>query len=70
MALTIVNGLVTALLPPRLLPKLDFSQRCSAEHRTLVAVPALLDGEAGVRRLLADLEIRSLANADENPHLR
>ena len=68
MALTIVNGLVTALLPPRLLPKLDFPKGVPAEYRTLVAVPALLDGEAGVRRLLADLEIRSLANADENLH--
>jgi cyclic beta-1,2-glucan glucanotransferase len=65
-ALTIVNGLVTALLPPRLLPKLDFPRGVPAEYRTLVAVPALLDSEAGIRRLLADLEIRSLANADEN----
>ena len=68
MALTIVNGLVTALLPPRLLPKLDFPRGVPAEYRTLVAVPSLLDGEAGVRRLLADLEIRSLANTDENLH--
>ena len=67
-ALTIVNGLVTALLPPRLLPKLDFPKGVPAEHRTLVAVPALLDSEAGIRRLLADLEVRSLANADENLH--
>ena len=67
-ALTIVNGLVTALLPPRLLPRLDFPKGVPAEHRTLVAVPALLDRESGIRRLLADLEIRSLANADENLH--
>ena len=68
MALTIVNGFVTALLPPRLLAKLDFPKGVPAEHRTLVAVPALLDSEAGIRRLLADLEIRSLANTDENLH--
>jgi cyclic beta-1,2-glucan synthetase len=67
-ALTIVNGFVTALLPPRLLAKLDFPKGIPAEHRTLVAVPALLDSEAGIRRLLAELEIRSLANADENLH--
>jgi cellobiose phosphorylase len=66
MALTVVNGFVTALLPPRLLAKLEFPKGIPAEHRTLVAVPALLDSEAGIRRLLADLEIRSLANADEN----
>jgi cyclic beta-1,2-glucan synthetase len=65
-ALTLVNGVATALLPPRLLPKLDFPKGIPAEHRTLVAVPALLDSEAGTERLLADLEIRSLANADEN----
>jgi cellobiose phosphorylase len=67
-AMTLVNGVVTALLPPRLLPKLDLLRGIPASLRTLVAVPSLLDSEAGIRRLLADLEIRSLANADENLH--
>ena len=68
MAMTLVNGVVTALLPPRLLAKLDFPRGIPADCRTLVAVPSLLDSEAGIRRLLADLEVRSLANADENLH--
>ena len=68
MAMTVVNGVVTALLPPRLLPKLELPKGVPADCRTLVAVPSLLDSEAGIRGLLADLEIRSLANADENLH--
>jgi cyclic beta-1,2-glucan synthetase len=65
-AVTIVNVLVPALLPPKLLAKLAFAKGIPSEFTTLVAVPALLDSEAGIANLLADLEIRSLANADEN----
>ena len=67
-AITVVNGVVTWLLPPRLLAKLAFTKGIPEEHRTLVVVPALLDGEPGIRRLLADLEVRSLANADDHLH--
>src|SRR5690606_20727803 len=67
MAIALVNAFTIALLPPRRLAKLDFSAGIPAEHRTLVAVPALLDGVAGVDQLIEDLEVRALANPD--PHL-
>ncbi len=66
LAVTLVNSLVTMTLKPKLLAKLDLSDGIPPELTTLVVVPAMLDHEAAVKRLLADLEIRSLANTDDN----
>ncbi len=60
----IVNALVVAAFPPRLLSKFEFKDSVPAEHRTLVVVPALLDSRETVQRLLADLEVRALGNSD------
>ena len=64
--LAALNASVVALLPPRLLPKLELKHGIGEEHRTLVVVPTLLETRAGVAQLLDDLEVRSLANPDEN----
>jgi cyclic beta-1,2-glucan synthetase len=66
-ALALVNAFTITLLPPRRLPKLDFSAGIPAEHRTLVVVPALIDSVVTIDQLVLDLEVRSLANPD--PHL-
>ena len=63
----VMNQVIMSLLPPRPLPKLDFSAGIPPECATLVVVPTLLLNEAYVRRLAADLEVRFLANRD--PHL-
>ena len=69
-AVDFMNHLVTALLPPRALPKLDFSAGVPADCSTMVAVPSLLLNEAQVRDLVRHLEIRFLANRDPNIYLR
>ncbi|HUO31525.1 MAG TPA: glucoamylase family protein [Bryobacteraceae bacterium] len=61
-----INQIATFLVPPRVLPKLDFSEGIPAECTTMVAVPALLVNENQVRDLVLDLEIRFLANRDPN----
>ncbi|HXK19731.1 MAG TPA: protein ndvB, partial [Polyangiaceae bacterium] len=66
LALSLLNTLAVAVVPPRLLPKLDFEAGIPDEHRTLVAVPTLLESPAGIRQLLADLEVRALANPGKN----
>jgi cellobiose phosphorylase len=63
--LGLVNTLAVMAVPPRLLARLDFERGIPEEHRTLVVVPCLLEDEHTVERLLAHLEIRALANADE-----
>jgi cyclic beta-1,2-glucan synthetase len=61
-AASFVNALVTFLVPPRALPRLDFSKGIPDDCTTMVAVPSLLLNEAQVRDLVLDLEIRFLAN--------
>ena len=61
-----MNRLTTFLVPPRVLPKLDFSEGIPDDCVTMVAVPTLLQDEAGVHDLVLDLEIRYLANRGRN----
>jgi hypothetical protein len=65
-AVEFMNHLVTHMVKPRALPKLDFSEGIPADCSTMVAVPTLLLNEAQVRDLALDLEIRFLANRDPN----
>jgi hypothetical protein len=67
-AVQVVNYLVTSLLKPQILPKLDFSHGVPSDCITLVAVPTLLLNETQVRRLVDDLEVRFLGNHDPNLH--
>jgi len=62
------NNIVTALFKAEPLPKLDFSGGIPAEFATLVAVPTLLMNEDQLRELVEELEVRFLANPDNNLH--
>jgi len=62
----LMNYLVTAVLTPRPLPKLDFSRGVDAAAATMVAIPALLLNEKQIRQLVEDLEVRYLVNRDPN----
>ena len=68
LATVAANWLVTQLVPPRTLPRLDFEQEISADWPTAVVVPAMLGGAGDVRRLARNLELNYLGNAD--PALR
>jgi len=67
LAVSLVNLLVTLVLAPRALPRLDFSRGIPSDHRTMVVVPSLLGREEEIDGLLETLEIRYLGNRD--PHL-
>ncbi len=67
-AVEIMNGLATFLVPPRPLPKLDFSAGIPDGCATMVAVPTLLLDPEQVRTLVNELEVRFLANRDPNLH--
>ena len=62
----IINVLITVTVPPRVLPRLDFSSGIPDEDRTMVVVPTLLSHEDDVASLLEALEIRYLGNRDPN----
>ncbi len=67
-AVEVMNYLTTALLRPRILPKLDFSEGIPDDCVTMVVVPTLLLSEKQVRRLVEDLEVRYLGNRTPNLH--
>src|SRR5258708_36047301 len=67
-AVALINQIATTLIPPKILPKLDFSKGIPAEFTTIVAVPTLLTSESQMKRAVRDLEIRFLANRDSNLH--
>ena len=67
-AIQLVNYLITSLLEPQILPKLDFSEGVPDNCATLVAIPSLLFSEEQVRHLVDDLEVRFLGNHDPNIH--
>jgi len=64
----LMNYLVTSLLPPEILPKLDFTDGIPENCLTMVAIPTLLLGEEQVRELVDNLEVRFLGNRDPNIH--
>jgi hypothetical protein len=67
-ALEVMNYLMTSLLRPQILPKLDFQRGVPDECLTMVVVPTLLFNEQQVRRLVDDLEVRYLGNLSPNLH--
>ena len=69
-AVNVMNQLVTAFLPPRVLPKLDLSQPGGVppELRTAVVIPTLFDSVEAVREALEHLEVQYLANREAHLH--
>jgi cyclic beta-1,2-glucan synthetase len=66
LAVTLMNLLATAIVKPRRLPRLDFSEGIADDCRTMVVVPTMLSGPAAIERLLETVEIHYLANRDKN----
>ena len=68
LVLLLVQRLVAAWVPPRRLPRLDFSDGIPEDARTMVAVPVLLGSVAQVERLIEHLEVQALGNLDPRIH--
>ena len=68
LAVSLTNWLSTLLIIPKPLPKMDFSKGIPPEFRTLVVIPAMLNNTQNIHELIETLEVRFLANRDENLH--
>lgn len=68
LAVALVNWLATLLVIPKPLPRMDFSSGIPPESRTLVVIPTLLINIPNTDELMEALEVRFLANQDENLH--
>lgn len=65
-AIVVINWLITLLLTPDSLPKMDYSKGIPGERRTIVVIPTVLSESKDVSGLLDSLEVRYLANRDDN----
>jgi cyclic beta-1,2-glucan synthetase len=65
-AVGLVNYLVTMLLPPRVLAKLDFQEFIPADCATFVVMPSMLIRPESAAILLGRLEVHFLSNADSH----
>jgi cyclic beta-1,2-glucan synthetase len=68
LGVALANWLVTLLVTPHPLPRLDFSGGIPPESRTLVVIPTMLTSSQNIEDLIEALEVRFLANRDENLH--
>jgi len=66
LAITIVNFFSTLLVTPRLLPRMDFSTTIPDSCKTLVVIPAMLTDPQAIEDLVEILEVRFLANRNNN----
>jgi cyclic beta-1,2-glucan synthetase len=66
-AVNLVNRLIIHVVPPRVLPKMDFQEGIPVEYSTTVVVPVLLANVSEAQSLLQQLELHFLRN--EDPHL-
>ncbi len=64
LAVALLNRLVTMVVTPTLLPRLEWPGGVPTEFRTMVAVPTLLTSCADVEAQVERLEVHYLANAD------
>jgi cyclic beta-1,2-glucan synthetase len=63
--ISIMNQLITMLMPPRTLPKLEFRDNGILEpYRTAVVVPTLFGSVRVVKEALEHIEVQFLANRD------
>ncbi len=67
-AVGVLHYLLTLVLPPRVLPKLDFKEGIPSDCATFVVMPTLLAGEGDAVSLAERLEVHYLSNPD--PQLR
>ncbi|MDD5487896.1 MAG: glucoamylase family protein [Candidatus Omnitrophica bacterium] len=65
-AISITNWLMTLMVAPRVLARMDFTRGIPASARTLTVVPTMLRSKQGIDHLIEDLEVRYLANRDDN----
>ena len=67
LSLEVMNYMVMRVFPPRTLPKMDFEESGIPDaFRTLVVVPMLLENLQIIERETDKLEIRYLANREDN----
>lgn len=64
LAVSTLHWLLTSLIPPRILNKLDFDKKIPADFATAIAIPTLLGSIEEIDSLLTRIERHYLSNSD------
>ena len=64
LSVSLVNWLITLVMPPHVLPKMDFEDSIPSDCKTLVVIPSLLSNTAEVKSLLKQVELHFLRSQD------
>ena len=64
LAIALINRLVTDMLGPRVLPRLELRDGVTQQLRTIVVVPTLLTNQRDIQQLVERLEVHYLANSE------
>ena len=67
-AIAVAQRLIAWAIPPRRLPRLDFTDRIPEDARTMVVVPTMLTSTASVASLVEHIEVLALGNLDPHIH--
>ncbi|MEH6758655.1 MAG: glucoamylase family protein [Parasphingorhabdus sp.] len=65
LSMSLVQRLATLVVPPKNLPKLDFTEGFSEESPTIVVVPSLVASPGEVQALVEKVESHWLSNSDD-----
>ena len=60
------NYILTKIVKPKLIPKLDLSSGIDKEYSTFIVIPTIVKNKEKVKELLRKLEVYYLANKSEN----
>lgn len=65
-AIQIVQYVLSKVVKPKPIPKLDYSHGIDEEHKTMVVIPTILKSKEKVQELMRKLEVFYLANQSDN----
>ena len=68
LAISLVNFFATLLVKPNLLPRMDYSRKIPDDSSSMVVIPAMLTDIEEIENLVEALEVRFLANRNDNLH--
>ncbi len=65
-AIQIIQYILSKIVKPKIIPKLDFYNGIDKKHKTMVVIPTVLGNKNKVKELLKKLEVFYLANKSDN----
>lgn len=65
-AIQLANYILSKIVKPKIIPKLDFSKNLPEEYSTFVVIPTIIKSPEKVKELIKKLEVYYLANKSEN----